>query len=276
MRRKVLELKDKPMKWLIGVAAVSCVVWMGGLAWTLVDYWGGSSAASMEEAAPAMEAVEPEPAADDGKFRLLALGDSLTKGTGDPDGKGYVGYLLDSLEERSEQEIISKNYGVDGYTSGQLASLLMQTEVQAEVEAADAIVISIGGNDLFQGGETLGNLDPANIEQIEDKYLSQLATILKRLRELNQGAGLFLIGLYNPFIELQDTETTTKIVRDWNYETAELAAGYPETVLVPTLDLFQLNMEDYLARDLFHPNAEGYRLMGDRVASLMMDLGGGI
>lgn len=276
MRRKVLELKDKPMKWLIGVAVVSCVVWMGGLAWTLVDYWGGSSAASMEEAAPAMDAVEPEPVVGDGKFRLLALGDSLTKGTGDPDGKGYVGYLLDSLEERSEQEIISKNYGVDGYTSGQLASLLEQTQVQAEVEAADAIVISIGGNDLFQGGETLGNLDPNNIEQIEDKYLIQLATILKQLRELNQGASLFLIGLYNPFIELQDTETTTKIVRDWNYETAELAAGYPETVLVPTLDLFQLNMQDYLSRDLFHPNAEGYRLMGDRVASLMMDLGGGI
>lgn len=263
-------LKDKSIKWLMGAAAISCIVWLGGLGWTLIDYWGGSAAAAVENV-EAAATVEPEPIVDDGKFRVVALGDSLTKGTGDPDGKGYVGYLLESLETKKEQEIVARNYGVDGYTSPQLASLLAQSQVKSEVKAADIIVVSIGGNDLFQGGETLGNLEPSNIKRIEKDYLEQLDSILKQLREQNQAATIFLVGLYNPFIAMEDSTRTTKIVRDWNYATGELAAEYPQTVLVPTLDLFQLNIEDYLARDLFHPNAEGYRLMGDRVASLIIE-----
>ncbi|MBW7458922.1 GDSL family lipase, partial [Paenibacillus sepulcri] len=206
---------------------------------------------------------------DDGSFRLLALGDSLTKGTGDTEGKGYVGYLLEDLKEKSGQDIVLGNYGVNGQVSSQLAEQLGQSRIKDEVVAADVIVVSTGGNDLFQGGQTLGNLEPAHIQKIEDAYLLQLKSILKQLRENNADARIFLIGLYNPFGALENAEATTKIVRDWNYKAAEVAADYPQTVLVPTFDLFQLKVQDYLARDLFHPNAAGYRLIGDRVASLI-------
>ncbi|MFC5653444.1 GDSL-type esterase/lipase family protein [Paenibacillus solisilvae] len=257
--------KERWIKLFMGIAALSCVVWVLSLAWTLQDYWGGSAPAA---ATPLPMATDtPEPVKSDGKFRLLALGDSLTRGTGDPGGKGYVGYLLENLKEQSQQEIVLHNFGVNGLTSVGLAEQL-QSHLN-EIKSADAIVMSIGGNDLFQDGETLGKLDPANIGQIEEEYLRRLDGILHQLREQNQAANIYLIGLYNPFIELGNTETTTKIVRDWNYQTGEVTAKYPQTVLVPTFDLFQLHIQDYLAKDLFHPNAAGYRLIGERIASLM-------
>ncbi|GGD90824.1 GDSL-type esterase/lipase family protein [Paenibacillus nasutitermitis] len=261
-------IRDKAIKWLICLSALSCLIWMGGLAWTLQETFSGASAAPLTGTAPAEEQT-PEPAADDGSFRLLALGDSLTRGAGDPEGKGYVGYLQENMKEKSGRDIALTNYGVNGQIASQLAEQLGQSKTKNEVKTADVIVLSIGGNDLFQGGQTLGNLEQANISTIEEAYLLQLDSILKQLRENNADARIFLIGLYNPFGSLDNAAATTRIVREWNYKAAEVAAAYPQTVLVPTADLFQLQVQDYLARDLFHPNAAGYRLIGERVASLI-------
>ncbi len=49
----------------------------------------------------------------------------------------------------------------------------------------------------------------------------------------------------------------------------ELSANYKQTVFVPTFDLFQLKVDDYLYTDKFHPNAKGYKLIAERVASLI-------
>lgn len=261
-------MKVRSVQWLMVVSAFFGLVWVGGLAMTLLYYFNDGSAAPQAVTAAAVVEL-PKPVAEDGSFRLLALGDSLTRGTGDPAGKGYVGYMLDRMKEKTKQPIAIDNYGVNGQTSGQLAALLQKGDIQNQIKAANAIVVSIGGNDLFRGGETLGNLDDKNVKGIQDEYLRQLDTILKQLREHNSSANIFLIGLYNPFIELKDSAVTTRIVRDWNYKAAEAVSKYPQTVLVPTFDLFQLKVQDVLARDLFHPNAAGYRLIGDRVAALM-------
>ncbi|MFC4101494.1 GDSL-type esterase/lipase family protein [Paenibacillus xanthanilyticus] len=258
-------------RWIQGLMAVSAlsgIIWLGGLGWTLQDYFTGAAGSPAAPAPVAEETAPPIP--DDGKFRVVALGDSLTRGAGDPDGKGYVGYMADELKTKAaEQDILVQNYGIDGLRTPELAASLTKPAVRAELKAADVIVVSIGGNDLFRSGETLGNLDPANISTLQEAYVDDLGGVLKELRTLNASAELFLIGLYNPFIARENTETTTKIVRDWNYRAAETAAAYPNTVLVPTLDLFQLKMQDYLALDQFHPNAEGYKLIGERVASLI-------
>lgn len=264
-------MRGKPIQWLMAVSAVSGLVWLAGLAWTLQDYFGGSAVAALPQSSPA--AAEPEQAApaaaDDGTYRVLALGDSLTRGFGDSEGKGYAGYTVDLLKEKADRDIVLDNLGVNGQTSGQLAALLQKKDVQEKAKAADALLVSIGGNDLFRGGETLVNLDLKTIAGIEAEYTRQLQTILSKLRELNPNANIYLIGLYNPFIELRDSATTSKIVRDWNYNTAETASAYPKTVFVPTFDLFQLHVRDYLFTDRFHPNAEGYRLIAERVASLI-------
>ena len=261
-------IKEKFIKWLMVVSVLSCLIWLGGLAWSFQNYFSSSAPITIETASAKVETT-PEPVSVGDKFRLLALGDSLTKGTGDPSGKGYVGYLLEHLKEKSKQEVTLSNYGVNGQTASQLAVELQQSKVDNEVKAADVIAISIGANDLFQSGETMGNLDETHIKQIEAKYTQQLDAILKQIREVNGTARIFLIGLYNPFSALENADRTNEILREWNYKMGEAVAHYPQTVLVPTADLFQLKVQDYLAGDLFHPNAAGYRLMGDRVASLV-------
>ncbi|SFL95537.1 Lysophospholipase L1 [Paenibacillus sp. 1_12] len=268
-------MREKAIRWTMVIGLVSGLLWVGGLVFALQDYFTGA-AASVQTLAPtaqqaaAVPVLAPAPVAvKEGSFRVLALGDSLTKGTGDTERKGYVGHAVADMKAKSGKEIVLENLGVDGQTSTQLAASLGQADIQAQVKAADIIFISIGGNDLFRGGQAMGDLSPAKIKETEDAYLPQLDGILKQLRDDNATARIFLIGLYNPFSELKDSATTTKIVRDWNYRSSEIAAKYTLTVLVPTFDLFQLRVQDYLAKDLFHPNAAGYRLIGDRLASLI-------
>ncbi|MCU6797044.1 GDSL-type esterase/lipase family protein [Paenibacillus sp. WQ 127069] len=266
-------MREKAIRWTMIMGLVSGLLWVGGLVFAMHDYFTGAATAQpppapIEQPAAAISVLAPV-AVKEGTFRVLALGDSLTKGTGDPERKGYVGHAVADMKAKSGKEIVLENLGIDGQTSNQLAASLGQAPIQAQVKAADIILVSIGGNDLFRGGQAMGDLSETRIKETEDAYLPQLDGILKQLREHNPTARIFLIGLYNPFSELKDSVTTTKIVRDWNYKSSEIAAKYTLTVLVPTFDLFQLKVQDYLAKDLFHPNAAGYRLIGDRLASLI-------
>lgn len=200
---------------------------------------------------------------------ILAIGDSLTRGTGDPQGKGYVGKLVESLEEKSDEKLTLYNWAIKGQRSDQLVSQLKEKEVQRQIKQADVILITIGGNDLFQGGQSLMELNENRIAEIQKSYLNNLDTIFTTIRSLNKEATVFHIGLYDPFSQLDTAALTAKIVRDWNFKSAEITAKYPKVVEVPTFDLFQLHVSDYLYTDQFHPNAEGYKLIAERVAALI-------
>jgi lysophospholipase L1-like esterase len=200
---------------------------------------------------------------------IVALGDSLTRGTGDVEGKGYIGYLVDELQEKTDQKISIQNLGVKGFRSNQLLDQINQKGIQEQIKDADVILMTIGGNDLFQSGQTLMKMNLAEIDELKKQYLLNLDKIITQLRSINSDATIFLVGLYNPFIEFKDAEMMTKVVRQWNYETISILDKQPKTVYVPTFDLFQLKVNDYLYTDKFHPNAEGYKLIAERVASLI-------
>lgn len=219
----------------------------------------------MDEQRPAIEAPKPIKTTN----VILALGDSLTRGTGDPEGKGYVGKLVEALETKSEQKITLYNWAIKGQRSDQLVKQIMESEVQRQIKEADMILLTIGGNDLFQSGQTLIELDEKVIGELKESYLKNLDTVFRTIRSLNKEATVFHISLYDPFLELESAALTAKIVRDWNFESAEIAAKYPKTIAVPTFDLFQLNVSNYLYSDQFHPNAEGYELIAERVAGLI-------
>ncbi|MBS8263724.1 GDSL family lipase [Mesobacillus boroniphilus] len=257
-------MKKYSVKLTLIFSVLSLILMLFGLVWTIQNqFLSNGASGAIEQANPVEDNTEK-----DGKV-VVALGDSLTRGTGDDTGKGYIGYLVDELEDKSKEKITIHNFGVKGYRSNQLLDQLKQAEIQRKIQSADYILITIGGNDLFQSGQAFLQMDEKQIAQAKESYLKNLESILKELRTMNDLAVIFHIGLYNPFIDLNDSELTTKIVRDWNYDTNKLLDQNEKAVYVPTFDLFQLSVNDYLYTDKFHPNAEGYRLIAERVASLI-------
>lgn len=258
-------MRKHSVKWALILSVFSFLIMLIGLGWTIQNQFF-----SRDGASNVIKKVEPAEVKSTKKGKVVvALGDSLTRGTGDESGKGYIGYLVDELEEKSKEKISIHNYGVKGYRSAQLLNQVKQAEIQRQIKNADYILITIGGNDLFQSGQTFMNLDAKKIAQLRQGYIKNLEAVLKELRSINKEAVIFQIGLYNPFIDLNDAEATTKIVREWNFETSKLLDMDQKTIFVPTFDLFQISVNDYLYTDKFHPNAEGYRLIAERVASLI-------
>ncbi|SFQ61982.1 Lysophospholipase L1 [Bacillus sp. cl95] len=240
-------------------------MWLIGLGWSINDYYAGKPK-SITVQKKEDKNVEKKKA---GEMTIVALGDSLTRGTGDESGKGYVGYVKEEISERAEEKLQFLNLGINGQRSEQLRSQITQSEVQRQLKGANFVFITIGGNDLFRGGQGLMDMNLATINETRKKYLDNIRFIFQEVRKTNQDATIFFIGLYNPFIDLDEGKDISKIIRQWNYESAEVSAEFPKVVFVPTFDLFELKVNDYLYSDKFHPNAKGYRLIAQRVASLM-------
>jgi lysophospholipase L1-like esterase len=259
----MITLNRNVIRFITIISALFCLLWLGGLGWAIEDYY----AEKPEKPLTANTAVKK--AESKQSLTVVALGDSLTRGTGDETGKGYVGDLLDELKEKTSRKIQLTNLGINGQTSDQLSQQVQQTEVGRQIQGADLVLVTIGGNDLFRGGQGLSDYQTGNIAKIEKKYLENLQLIFQQIRTNNMKANVFFIGLYNPFIDLDQGKEISKVIRHWNYASAEVSAQFPKIVFVPTFDLFELKVNDYLYSDKFHPNTKGYRLIAERVASLV-------
>ncbi|WP_335872938.1 SGNH/GDSL hydrolase family protein [Bacillus sp. 2205SS5-2] len=256
-------MKPNFVKIIAYISVLATILWSIGLFLTVNDQLFTASTSIPSPSEPTPVASETE------DIHIVAIGDSLTRGTGDTSGSGYVSYMLEELSTKSEQQLHLSNLAIKGYTSQQLLGQLEQTEVQRQLQQADIILMTIGGNDLFQGGESILNFSDSDVDASQDDYRKNLQNIYTTLHNLNEEATLFHIGLYNPFSALDDSALTSSVVRQWNFETAELASSTQNIVVVPTFDLFQLDVKNYLYSDQFHPNSAGYRLIGERVASLI-------
>lgn len=226
-----------------------------------------TAAAPQTSEAPNGGSIKPSmPANVQGDYRLVALGDSLTRGTGDPSGQGYVGYLTDGLQKKANKKVITSNLGINGMKAPELLQYVQSPDVQKEIKNAHLIALSIGGNDLTQGLGSVNAPDPAVAAATMQTYLDTLDKILKQIRGINQQAPILFVGLYNPFPFTGDTQQKAlQVLDEWNSKTAKLFHNYPNTLLVPTQDIFTWNADKLLAQDHFHPNAEGYKSIATRM-----------
>ncbi len=244
------------------IATLFSFLWLAGLGWAVGEYYAGKPDKIPQQSS--INKVEKKKG-----LSIVTLGDSLTRGTGDETGKGYVGILMDEIKEKSKQDVQLTNLGIIGQRSNELMKQVQQAEVQRQIQTADLVLVTIGGNDLFRGGQALEDFNKEEIVEIEKKYLDNMKFIFQQIRSANNNATVFFIGLYNPFNDLEQGAEMSKVVRHWNYQSAEMSATFPKIVFVPTFDLFELQVNDYLYTDKFHPNTEGYRLIAERVASLL-------
>jgi lysophospholipase L1-like esterase len=251
------------------IALLLCLI---GLVMTL-----SGSAGKGVETSPMNNAEQPVNAIqDEGFLSVLALGDSLTTGAGDESETGYVGHVTDGLQQVGTRQVKLNNRAVNGFVAEQLLQQLTEAETEDLVRKADLILLSIGGNDLYRGGETLASLDESLIRSIEQNFQTVFKKILARIRTANPNAPIAMIGLYNPFNQLDRGEQTNEVVRRWNENVSNMLASDAHALLVPTYDLYDANANVYLADDNFHPNGAGYEMIATRVLqTLPVALNGG-
>ncbi|MCU5239937.1 SGNH/GDSL hydrolase family protein [Bacillus cereus] len=214
-----------------------------------------------------------------GTLQIVSLGDSLTRGVGDKEGIGYVGRMKEDLQKDYKQKIALTNLAVSGAKMPDLLKQIQSNGAQYSIKQADVIVLTIGGNDLFPGWESLGKIDLETYRPDTETFQNEAKKIIEEIRKLNTDSPIFWLGLYNPFEDVEDLKGSSNIVVDWNASLEKLALNDKNVYITPTFDLFQNRGKDLLYSDHFHPNEVGYTYMAERlvqnvVSKLKLEQGG--
>ena len=98
-------------------------------------------------------------------------------------------------------------------------------------------------------------------------FETNLDAILGELRARNPTAPIVYLLLYNPFGGQELGAAGSDVIVDWNASAAKIALTHGARA-VPTFDIFE-GHGDRLARDKFHPNEEGYRIIAERVKEVL-------
>ncbi|WP_242261921.1 SGNH/GDSL hydrolase family protein [Bacillus cereus group sp. BfR-BA-01453] len=200
-----------------------------------------------------------------GTLQIVSLGDSLTRGVGDKEGIGYVGRMKEDLQKDYKQKVALTNLAVSGAKMPDLLKQIESSGAQYSIKQADVIVLTIGGNDLFPGWDSLGKIDLETYRPDTETFQNEAKKIIEEIRKLNTDSPIFWLGLYNPFEDVEDLKGASTIVVDWNASLEKLAVNNKNVYITPTFDLFQNRGKDLLYSDHFHPNEVGYTYMADRL-----------
>ncbi|MGE8052813.1 SGNH/GDSL hydrolase family protein [Bacillus mycoides] len=214
-----------------------------------------------------------------GTLQVVSLGDSLTRGVGDKEGIGYIGRMKENLQKDYKQKVALSNLAVSGAKMPDLLKQIESSGAQYSIKQADVIVLTIGGNDLFPGWESLGKIDLETYRPDTETFQNEAKKIIEEIRKLNTDSPIFWLGLYNPFEDVEDLRGSSNIVVDWNAFLEKLALNDKNVYITPTFDLFQNRGKDLLYSDHFHPNEVGYTYMAERlvqnvVSKLKLEQGG--
>lgn len=225
----------------------------------------------------------------------IALGDSLAFGIGaaQPEEGGYVARAHAALlasDRYRERGLELINLGVPGATSadlllpgGQLETALAEIAARRETPSpyddVEIISIDIGGNDLIQLSSYTPCLsDPLGLEcqqrfnQMLDELATNLAEILRRLREAAPLAKIVVLELYNPYSGTGTSpESTADIAILRVNRTIGAVVGRPElrAELAPVFQLFQGRGREWIAVDGLHPNDEGHAALAEALLATL-------
>jgi lysophospholipase L1-like esterase len=129
--------------------------------------------------------VQPKPQpAKNGERRILVLGDSLARGTGDETGKGFAVDVLQAYRKRGPAELTK--LGVGGSESPEVLAVAESPTVRARAAEADLILLSVGGNDLSHAASAFGDRSATGladaVSEARSRYVENLRGILRALR----------------------------------------------------------------------------------------------
>ena len=188
----------------------------------------------------------------DGVFRVAVVGDSVAHGAGDESGRGIAGNLDALLAGKH----VVENLGIDGARTWNVLRLLRGHAARATLAACDAVVISIGGNDLY--GDPVARLTTLLApSHAMDRAVARIAAIVTTIHRLNPAARVFLLGLYDPY----RTPFLDEQVAHWDARLIERFARDRAVDVVRIADVVSVSPIDH-----FHPGAAGYAAIAGRIA----------
>lgn len=201
-------------------------------------------------------------------LRVVTVGDSLAYGAGDETHSGIAGRLEDELLARGIRSVETVNHGVNGAQTADLISRLGQERIRKSIASADAIVLSIGANDLFRTPgareETLRN--PL---AVATRILDRIDAIVKELHAINPDARILILGAYNPVPRHQYATTINQLIPMWD---ATLAARFEHDPRVSVVTMADVVSPERLSRyDSFHPGGAAYAEAAKRIAEMLVD-----
>ncbi len=202
----------------------------------------------------------------------LALGDSLTRGVGDETNQyGFTGLLAKEMEKSPiVLSVELDNRGKNGRRSDQLLDLLENGYYDEEIKKASFITISLGGNDVMKIVKSdLFNLKSTMFDEELPSFVKRYNEIIRLIREKTD-VPIVLVGFYNPLsILTKEIKPFETIIDNWNGEIEKLSNNIQNVCFVPIDDLFSSNVDMVYHTDFFHPNANGYKLMAERIIETM-------
>lgn len=179
---------------------------------------------------------------------IIVLGDSVAYGAGDESGQGGIAGRLGA-----------RNAGINGARTRNVLALLDQPSMRSALAAADTVVLSIGGNDLY--GDSIARafttLLPGVAMQVT---LLRVATVVGRIEHANPRLHVYLLGLYDAY-HRRDLDVR---VADWNALLLQRFAGDGHVTVVPIADLFR-PAGRLSPLDHFHPSADAYTRIARRI-----------
>jgi lysophospholipase L1-like esterase len=196
-------------------------------------------------------------------LRILALGDSLIYGFGDPEGGGWVERLRRRWMSADSPGHVLYNLGVRGDRVQQVGQRLEQEfrhRGELRHRLPDGIILSVGVNDSAR----LGRLDGRNFTSFTD-FQSDLAALLDQAQQLCR---VFFVGM-TPVDEARMPFSTSLYYNQadqYRYKEATRLACLQRQI--PYLDIFDRwlsNGEPWwrsrLSPDGLHPNSAGYEAL---------------
>lgn len=202
-------------------------------------------------------------------LKIVALGDSLVYGFGDPEGGGWVERLRRSWMSPDSPGHVLYNLGVRGDRVQQVAHRLeaeFRHRGELRNQVPDSIILSVGVNDSAR----LGHPDGRNFTDFT-VFSSEIAALLDRAQQL---CPVLFIGMMPvdeakmPFLDCFYFNHTDQ----YRYKEATKVACTERGI--PYLDIFEQWMErgeawriQRVSADGLHPNTLGYETLLQDVLS---------
>lgn len=210
------------------------------------------------------------------RLTLVALGDSVPAGARCW-GRAFPALLARSLGPRTR----TRNLARRGQTTRGLLTQLEEPRTRVALGTADAVVLTVGANDVDESlAHGTGCDDPSSCAAEDlDRLLATLQRVLRRVRELApDGVPVVVTGYWNVLRDGQvaaahgpayvATSTALTALVNARIATASATTGAHFVDLAAAFarsgDVTRL-----LAADGDHPNARGHRRIADAVAPVL-------